>query len=450
MTNKMESSQKRVLPHSLKLSLGLGLGLWMITANGLNTSPTIVSHAVSPLAEIDDQNFTLYGANDEKLKHQRALFKQTEYALNKRHYRTFEKLLPQLEDYPLYPYLQFRKMRKNPGKLDRETIDSFFNQYGDNQITARLRTKLLKYYARNARWDDFLHLYQDQTSVTMQCHHLTALLHTHQKETALALVEPLWLSAKSQPKACNTIFNAWQEAGLQTAKLTWQRIALAMSKGRTQLAGHLAKSLNPIDRKWVSLWIKAHRAPDMVLKHPDFSLSHPMASTIQLHAVKRQLRKDINKAVDLWTLLAETNAFTEQEKYTAFRLIGLKMARTHHPDAESWLSQIPLKYTDNEVTEWLIRSSIRHANWQLTLDSIESLPAHKQADLRWQFWWAYASEQLGHKLDADGIYHYLANRRSYYGFLAADRLDLPYAFENRPLDIDAQKLANISHYPEII
>ena len=450
MTNNKESSHKRVLPRSLKLSLGLGLGLWMITANGLNTSPALATHTSLPSAESQADSLPIYGSDTKKLKHQRGLFKQAEYALNKRRYRSFEKLQAQLEDYPLYQYLQFRKMSKNPGKLDRESIDSFFSQYGKNQITARLRTKLLKYYARNARWDDFLHLYQDQTSTRMQCHHLTALLNTNQKEAALQLVEPLWLSAKSQPKACNTAFNAWKDAGFQTDELTWQRITLAMSKSRTQLARHLAQSLNTVDRKWVNFWIKSHRKPDLILQQPEASLSHPMASTIQLHAIKRQARKDINKAVQLWNSLTETHFFKAEEMYTAYRYIGLKMARSHHPDAESWLSLIPVSQTDNEITEWLIRTSIRHANWQQTLDNIESLPAREQADLRWQFWWAYANEQLGHRLDAEGIYHYLANRRSYYGFLAADRLELPYAFENRPLDINEDELATISNYPEII
>ena len=341
-------------------------------------------------------------------------------------------------------------MRKNLGTLNRENIDSFFNQYGTNQITARLRTQLLKHYARNARWDDFLHIYQDQTSTKMQCLYLTALLNTDQKEAAFQLVEPLWLSAKSQPKSCNSTFSAWKDAGFQTDELTWKRITLAMSKGRLQLAKHLAKSLNTIDRKWVALWIKTHRQPNLALSHPDFKLTHSMASTIQLHAIKRQLRKDISKAVDLWTSLTESYVFTEQEKYKAYSYIGLKMARNHHPEAAAWLSQIPQNHADKEISEWLIRTSIRQANWQQTLDSIESLPAREQANLRWQFWWAYANEQLGHQLDAEGIYHYLANRRSYYGFLAADRLELPYSFENRPLDINEHELATISHYPEVI
>ncbi|MDH5736532.1 MAG: transglycosylase SLT domain-containing protein, partial [Gammaproteobacteria bacterium] len=371
-------------------------------------------------------------------------------ALNTGHYRTYTQLVSQLEDYPLYQYLRFKEMRKNPGQLTRQTIDNFFQQFGDNQISSRLRSGLLKYYARTKRWDDFLHLYQDQNSITMECHYLTALLNTGQKDKALQLTEPLWLSAKSQPKACNKAFTAWNDAGLQTTELTWKRIQLAMSKGRTQLASHLADALQPDDRKWVNKWIKIHRSPQLASSQTLFSSFHPMSSTIQIHAIKRQARKDINKAVDLWADLNQQFTFTDNEKYSVYKVIGLAMARSHHPDANQWLTQIPAQYSDTETNEWLIRTYIRHANWQQMVDAIEALPEQDQSNLRWQFWWAYANEQLGYKLDAEGIYHYLAGRRSYYGFLAADRLDLPYAFENRPLDIENYELATFSHYPEII
>ncbi|MDH5473216.1 MAG: transglycosylase SLT domain-containing protein, partial [Gammaproteobacteria bacterium] len=450
MTNSSDHSQKWLPLHSLKLSLGFGLGLWMISASGLNTSLETSISSPLPIAKNTLQISDIYGTDDNKLASQRSLFKQAEHALNTGHYRTYTQLVSQLEDYPLYQYLRFKEMRKNPGQLTRQTIDNFFQQFGDNQISSRLRSGLLKYYARTKRWDDFLHLYQDQNSITMECHYLTALLNTGQKDKALQLTEPLWLSAKSQPKACNKAFTAWNDAGLQTTELTWKRIQLAMSKGRTQLASHLADALQPDDRKWVNKWIKIHRSPQLASSQTLFSSFHPMSSTIQIHAIKRQARKDINKAVDLWADLNQQFTFTDNEKYSVYKVIGLAMARSHHPDANQWLTQIPAQYSDTETNEWLIRTYIRHANWQQMVDAIEALPEQDQSNLRWQFWWAYANEQLGYKLDAEGIYHYLAGRRSYYGFLAADRLDLPYAFENRPLDIENYELATFSHYPEII
>lgn len=450
MTNNTKHSYKRVLPHSLKLSLGLGMGLWIVTANGLNSPVEPSTHDSFPYSEISSEPQHIYGENAAELKDQRILFRQAEQALRKHHYRTFDRLTAKLQDYPLLPYLQYRKMRRQIGKLERETIDEFFASNEPSQITSRLRQSLLKYYARKQRWDDFLHFYEPQTSTTLRCHHLTALIKTGQQDLAMTLVEPIWLSARSQPKACNKAFQAWEKAGHRTHELTWQRIELAMSRGRTHLAKHLAKSLNNIDRKWVELWIGAHRNPHIVTGHSRLKAEHPMASRIMIHAIKRQARKDLDKAVRLWHTLDLKHHFTQAEQYAVYRHIGLTMARRHHADAEHWLIKIPSEYADSQVAEWLIRTSIRHADWQQTIETIESLAAKEQSNLRWQFWWAYANEQLGNRLDAEGIYHYLANRRSYYGFLAADQLELPYAFENRPLEIDDHELAVLSHYPEAI
>ena len=41
---------------------------------------------------------------------------------------------------------------------------------------------------------------------------------------------PVQVVGKSQPKACDPVFNAWRRAGGLTPDLTWRRIALAMTK----------------------------------------------------------------------------------------------------------------------------------------------------------------------------------------------------------------------------
>ncbi|MDQ1363374.1 MAG: Soluble lytic murein transglycosylase, partial [Pseudomonadota bacterium] len=93
------------------------------------------------------------------------------------------------------------------------------------------------------------------------------------------------------------------------------------------------------------------------------------------------------------------------------------------------------------------RTAIRQGDWYQIVADIQNLPPKIQSDLRWQFWWAYANEQLGNHIEAEGVYHYLASRRDFYGFLAADRLDLPYAFEDRPLEISPDELNAMASHP---
>lgn len=434
-----------------KFSLGAILGLWLLTANGFNgatdTSMTLAlrNPAAAPLPEtatpISDEN---------KLAEQRALFVRAEQALKKRHYQSFEQLAGQLQDYPLYPYLQYHQLKRQLDSTPDQQIKAFLNANDNSIIGDRFRTYLLRYYARHQRWDDFIANYQPQGSTSLHCKYLSALLKTSEKQQALEQVKKLWLVGRSQPRSCDAVFDAWEAAGYLSEELVWQRIELAMERGRTRLARHIGKKLpSRADREVVYLWSQIHRKPQLSMPASRLN-NHPMAATIRLHGVKRMAARDVEQAVTLWNKMQQLHMFTPQQHNQARRSIGLSMATSHHPDAIQWLSRVEAEYTDTRVQEWLIRSAIRQGDWPRVAHAVEQLPLAEQSNLRWQFWWAYAHEQLGNYNDAEGIYQYLAGRRSYYGFLAADRLHLPYAFENRPLDIEQRELASIGQYPEVL
>jgi len=432
-----------------KFSLGAALGLWLLSANGFNTPSDTQIPGPLRVATADEAPRAVAVVSDErKLAQQRVLYQRAEQALKQRHYQNFQQLMQQLQDYPLYPYLQYKQLKRQLDSSSQQQIEAFLNANDDSIIGDRFRTYLLRYYARHGRWNDFIDSYQNLGSTNLYCKYLGALLRTDKRQQALAQVKDLWLVGQSQPRACDGVFDAWEQAGYLTEALIWQRIELAMTRGRTQLARHIAAKLPLSDRQVVYLWSQIYRKPELSM--PARRLDHhPMAATIRLHAVKRLAVRDVDKAVALWNRMQQQHEFTRQQLNDVRRSIGLSMAQNHHQDAIYWLSRVEPGYGDKDTQEWLIRSAIRQGDWPLVTRAIEQLPLAHQANLRWQFWWAYAHEQLGDYNDAEGIYHYLSEHRSYYGFLAADRLNLPYAFQNRPLDIEDRELASISRYPEV-
>jgi len=442
--NKQQST---AFHRHLKTSLSIALSLWLVTANGfdstLQKNPIEATNNTSLVTHPDD-----IFLDSETLAEQRKLYSKAEQAFKAGQYSRFKKLKNQLKDYPLYSYLEYKDLKRNIGHLDKQQIFSFLEQNDNSIIASRLRRKLIDYYSRHKRWSDLISVYTPQQSTTRQCKYLRALINTGQEQQALAQVEKLWLTSKSQPKSCDPIFKAWELAGFRTHELTWERIQLAMSKNKTRLARYLAKTLDKSDRLWVESWIKVHRNPQLLSKLSLLKKTHPMASSIRVHAIKRMSRKKPEQAIKLWQKMNTLYSFSEEEANKAYKAIGLSMARSHHPDANIWLSQLNNTHSTKYIREWKIRSAIRQSNWSRTLSAIEQLPLQEQSSLRWQFWWAYANEQMGNTIDAEGIYHYLAGRRSYYGFLAADRLKLPYAFEDRPVELKEKELASIKQYPE--
>ena len=427
---------------SVKRLVSPCFALGLILSMSAHASPVAL-----PAAGILISHANANSIDSDPLKQQRAIYQQAEQALNSRRYSQFRRLNQQIKDYPLQPYLEYKNLHRQIGSLTRQQVQQFLKTNDQSIIADRFRHKLIHYYSRHQRWQDLINVYQPQQSISLQCKYLNALTHTGQQAQAFEKITPLWLSGTSLPESCNTVFAKWQKAGHQTTELSWQRIKLTMAKGRTKLSKFLAKSLPRSDRRWVNMWIKLHHRPHLATQLKLLKQHHPIANTVRVHAIKRLSRKDPEEGVALWHQLSYLYPFSEQQQQSVYRAIGLSMARKHHPDAPIWLNRVDHKQHDKYSREWLIRSAIRQTDWAQTIHGIEQLPTAEQDNLRWQFWWAYAQEQQGNSIDAQGIFHSLATRRSYYGFLAADHLGLPYAFENHPVEFSNMELSSITHYP---
>ena len=78
---------------------------------------------------------------------------------------------------------------------------------------------------------------------------------------------------------------------------------------------------------------------------------------------------------------------------------------------------------------WLARIYLRDQNWQGLIDTVEIMPDHLRQENEWQYWLARAFESLDHGLKSSERFEILADKSSYYGFLAADKVNQPYRIE---------------------
>ena len=258
--------------------------------------------------------------------------------------------------------------------------------------------------------------------------------------------ENIWLSNKTQPKSCNPAFRYWEAAGFKTPQIIWQRFKMAMSKSNRSLAAFLIKSMPARDASIARTWLKVHKKPELITSKAVLKLRHPETASILMHGLKRMGYRDIDKTINVYQQLNDY-PFTTQQHAQIIRRIGLRLAREHMPDANTWLNRVPESHANKAVKEWRIRTAIRQADWSFVLTGISQLHIEERANYRWQYWWAYANEQLGNNNDALGIYQYLADKRSYYGFLAADHLNQNYAFEDKPVEPTYELLKSIESKP---
>jgi soluble lytic murein transglycosylase len=386
----------------------------------------------------------------KRLTEQRSVFQEAEQALADHQWQHFRTLAQSIKDYPLFPYLQLDYYSRRLGKTDAAELERFLAQYADTPVAGILRYRILKHASRRHDWAALLQFYQPQTNVALQCQHLRALIKNGRSDEAYAQVEALWLHGRSRPKACDPVFDAWRQSGKLTPALVWQRLELAIFNRQHQLVHYLARQLPKRDRRVALLWHRIYGKPKQLLKKYKHLLhKHEKSHTILVSVLNRLAKRHPQEAADFWLDKGKRLGLNLDEQYGLFRTIAISLARRHLPGAEAWFSNVPTTHQTEQSRLWRIRSALRESQWETVLMAIEALPQEGQEDQRWTYWRARAMAQLGQETEALAVFNELAQHRSYYGFLAADRLGLPYSLNMQEHNSTLADLFTTSQDPGI-
>jgi soluble lytic murein transglycosylase len=122
------------------------------------------------------------------------------------------------------------------------------------------------------------------------------------------------------------------------------------------------------------------------------------------------------------------------------RLLALWLASDYHPTALARLTALPDPIVDSAVREWRVRVCLRQGDWTAALRWLDQLSTPERDSPRWRYWRGRALEVLGRGEEARRVYQTIAGQRDYHGFLAADRLGVPYVIASTPLAVPATEL----------
>jgi len=382
-----------------------------------------------------------------RLRAQRTRFLAAERALGAGRRATYKRLLAKLIDYPLRPYLVFADLTRHPGRASADRIHAFLDSHRGSALAARLRIRWLKHLARAGRWEAYLTDYRAPTGTELHCHQLHALLATGERERALAAAPALWLVGRSQPPACDPVFAAWRAAGGMTPGRVWKRVSLAIAAGETSLARYLVRSLAEPERQVAGLWLTLRRHPERAERMLRVTATPEHLEPPMVYAVRRLAQHDPERAARLWISLEGRFQFSQSGRAAVGRALLVGHARAGLRAGLDWLARIPESDLDGPARAWGIVLALRLGEWSTALANIDRLGIDRLRDARWRYWGARALERLGRDGEARVLLAALASRRGYYGFLAADRLALPYRFNDRPNQVSATALAEIARRP---
>lgn len=381
-------------------------------------------------------------ADAHDLTRQRSQFLKAEKAIARGNYKQLDKLLTGLESYPLYPYLIYKKLSKRPEAI--KDIETFSAEYHDTRYPRLLRRKLLKFLASKKRWSQYISHYKRTVSPELQCFYYWALYRTGQKSEALEGAHKLWMVGRSQPKACDPLFDRLLDSKSVSREMVWQRFGLSMDKRSIKLANYLKHFIPRDERKVANFWLKVSRNPRIVSESSDWDASIPQMSHIFVNAIDRLTRRDPGLALSIWKLQKKRFTVAKKRGRETEHRLGIALAVNRDPGAAEFLANIDLEAADTPLLEWRVREALLRQDWESVLLYLDQLIETERLKPRWQYWRARATEGSGKDAEAKKLFRDVAQDRSFYGFLAADRLALDYAWSDRPLEVSQSEINQVA------
>ena len=167
-------------------------------------------------------------------------------------------------------------------------------------------------------------------------------------------------------------------------------------------------------------------------------------------AIERITYRDPLLALELWEKISAGNRFSAEQELRTARHIALWMARDNLPGAYHELRRLPIAAQNDEVMRWRARTSLRTGQWQDLLLDIGQMSERERDSEEWRFWRGVALKKAGQAEASNQVLAILAAEKSYYGFLAADEIGLPYALHKATVTPDETQIAELAARPELI
>jgi soluble lytic murein transglycosylase len=380
----------------------------------------------------------------------RKTFVKAEKALQAGDLARFDQLRSTLRDYPLRPYLDYAHLRKQLATASEKEIVAFIDANHDNPLGTRLRTHWLNHLGKRQRWVEYLTLYDNGSNINRRCYYLQALIDTGRSDEAMPQVADIWLHGHSRPKACDPVFAAWEKAGQRTQALTWQRIEKAMLAGEWRLARYLKRSLPAGEQAWVDRWISLYQQPDVLFDQALYRDSHPYREAMLAHTIRRMARWNGETAMHNWQQVKPRYEFNDEQVRATEQYIVRNLVRVPGDEVYDFIRSVEVTDNDVKVQDARIRAALMREDWPQVRDWIDALPAAERDTERWQYWLARALEGEGEQQAADSVYRKVAAQRSYYGFLAADRIGEDYHLHHADTPVTADMVARIADLAAVV
>ena len=342
-----------------------------------------------------------------------------------------------MPDYALTPYLEFEFKRQTLDSISVDEMTRFLARYRDWSFAAGLETAWLRSLGRRGEFDALARHGRGARDAQVRCWLARADIAAGRHEGLTDRIAELWLVGRSQTDVCDPAFDWWRAQGYPTHDQGWQRFGLALNAGQAGLARYLRRYLPRDQREWADQWLLMHNQPRRLVtearRWPDGEDSRQLVE----HTLRRQARSDWQRAERAWQTLSNRFEFSSSAEAAIAREIALFRAVALDAEAVRAIDRLPASAMDQQMLEWRARAAMAHGYWEQVLSSIQAMSLAEQGQARWRYWRGRALGEMG-RPDAVLAFGTLAADATFYGFLAAARLNQDFSLCPQDLNVDGE------------
>lgn len=351
---------------------------------------------------------------------------------------------------PLAGWLEYAGLRRDMDAVLAPQAQSFLARYRGQAVAEAFRELWLAAAARRQDWPAFRAAWiSGSADPALQCAELDARQATAGADAQwIKDAQALWRSSgKALPGNCDAPFALLAAKNGLSPELRWQRIELAASAWQPDVIRAAARGLPAAEFALANDYAAFFEAVD------DRALAWPKTARSRLVASNGLARLGKSSPVTAELALprfADALGFDEADRGRVLYQIALWSVASYDPDSARRLDAVPESAYDEKLHEWRVREALSRSDWRAALAAIGKMGAAQRDDSRWAYFAARLSELTGDKAAAQALYRSAARAPEFHGFLAADRLDQPYALCPWQLSATPEAKAAVARDPAIV
>jgi soluble lytic murein transglycosylase len=357
--------------------------------------------------------------------------------------------------HPLYGWIEYASLRRNIDTLSSTQAQAFLTRYGQQAVGEAFREIWLAAAARREDWPAFLAAWKPTPSNTLGKNQSLRCVELNARQ-ALGRADAQWISdaqaiwrsnGKPLPAECDAPFAVLAARGGLSDAMRWDRIDAAAAEWQPAVMRSAARGLPAADAALANDYAAFLEAVnERALTWPKTERSRRMAS----HGLARLGKSTPIAAETQLPKYANALGFTTEDRGRVLYQVALWTVASYEPESAARLGAVPDASYDDKLHEWRVREAISRSDWRGALAAIRKMGDKQRSDSRWQYFEARLAERTGDKAAADRLYREAARKPEFHGFLAADRIDQPYALcPWLPQDNAAAK-AGVARDPAIV